>query len=1178
VIFDHKPDNPPPVERASASGSCGRELRRTLATFVLVAGVLSLPVLADQYDGPPLLTIQDSDPAPIASRLGLQGRSSSHALNGNLDLPGRAKVDFGAGPRAGVLILAGNDRHDRDRTNRGQGMRGDGRERADRGQRTERDGRDRADHGQRTGNDRAGQSQRAEHDRGHHYSAPARQSQRSDRARERHESARTERSLGARRGWDQHSRAERAQHIERQHYEYDGQPQRGRWERADPDQRAEREHYGLKLEDEQLGPSRVGKRLHQQEPGESMPPKDIQLSEDTFDENAEFRASLTATDKDSAPEDLTFTLQGDPTGGLFVVDGDQLTLVEPLNFENLPMNFEQSDGSATVVLTLEVVDEDGNQFREGIPVTVNEVAESPTDIQLSTNVFDENTAFSATLSATDPDSAPEDLSFAIGSDPTGVFAISGNQLTLEEPVDFEDRPAGFSQQGTVDISVDVVDEAGNKLSSSFSLTVNDVDDDLTDVAAEGEQEDQGRTEPPTDLAGVVAQAVALGDIGVCEQWIRTLISDHSVVRCYAALALASLTNDVASSALASSERWLIGARDPRETSDSLESLALVSGFLSAALPALVDARADWDPPVRYAARDALRTIDAYADHTIDLLDELGLARHPDPRIARSSMRVLGNLGMHAYGREEAHDVVAEALNHRDLGVRYYAAQGVLQIDEDVKAVAAAANRGGLDGGDDIPELAVALQVSPVLKEGAVGTLGDLGPYAVETKDQLIGQLRAGDAPAKAAAVEELGDFGLFVTSPLPVLVEAPSIQERVTAGKAPSDLYAMLTVPDLLEALEDEDTRLATTGYLGEVGAVATTASVDLERIKTEESGSDAAIMADDVLTTISGHSEEAVVALLGAGKGQTTDEQAVRALGYLGSQATQETSADAVFALIDVLKQGSPDAQSEAATALARFTEMPEATVPALTQALRAGNPVVRYESARALGRLRAPAAVPELREALTADDIWLRYHAALALQQIEGAPDPGMDDLQGILQAVDEQSDRAVAVLVAAVESGDSEAERTLRHIGPPATAAVPGLLDVLRQATPDDQHRIAALIRAVSASSLPEIRVAIDDLESADDPAVRTRAAWALGNVGVRARTVLPTLTRELSATERPANFDGVQALSEIGTTTAAAINALVLAALADDDGDVRQAARESLREYAAVAAEEVRVASN
>ena len=49
--------------------------------------------------------------------------------------------------------------------------------------------------------------------------------------------------------------------------------------------------------------------------------------------------------------------------------------------------------------------------------------QAPTDIQVSSTSFDENAAFSATLTAVDPDSTA--LTFALLSDPTGgLFAIS----------------------------------------------------------------------------------------------------------------------------------------------------------------------------------------------------------------------------------------------------------------------------------------------------------------------------------------------------------------------------------------------------------------------------------------------------------------------------------------------------------------------------------------------------------------------------------------------------------------------------------------------------------------------------------------------------------------------------------------------------------------------------------
>jgi hypothetical protein len=120
--------------------------------------------------------------------------------------------------------------------------------------------------------------------------------------------------------------------------------------------------------------------------------------------------------------------------------------------------------------------------------------------------FDEEVAYSGTLSATDADSTS--FTFALLDDPSGLFQIQNtNQLVLLQPVDFESLPAGFVDQGngtaTVDLTLEVQDESGNPFSEVVTLTVNDV--------AEGGQE-------PTDPITLIATAGVLDGTVSPQQW------------------------------------------------------------------------------------------------------------------------------------------------------------------------------------------------------------------------------------------------------------------------------------------------------------------------------------------------------------------------------------------------------------------------------------------------------------------------------------------------------------------------------------------------------------------------------------------------------------------------------------------------------------------------------------
>jgi len=378
--------------------------------------------------------------------------------------------------------------------------------------------------------------------------------------------------------------------------------------------------------------------------GTGEPPFDIQISSDTFDENAAFTVTLTATDPDTPAGDIAYGLVNDPSGS-FQVTGNQLNLVSPLDFEDLPAGFiDQGNGTATVdvvvsasdgvnpayeeILTLTVNDVEpeggggGNIFvfdpsvsdfdgdaniqlsaiggdltylryldavgvnqegggvvsggdwrdqvskpSEGIQIdftspsiesvgiefkrlaasenvtarvedagvgllgdvtilgqgnqrsiftatigqddldTTGDIARvtltgryfawivgsitakesgsggsedsPPTDMQISSDSFDENAAFVATLTATDPDTPAGSIAYGLVNDPSGAFQVTGNQLSLVSPLDFEDLPAGFIDQGNGTATLSVVVSASDGVNPAYeetlTLTVNDVE-------------------------------------------------------------------------------------------------------------------------------------------------------------------------------------------------------------------------------------------------------------------------------------------------------------------------------------------------------------------------------------------------------------------------------------------------------------------------------------------------------------------------------------------------------------------------------------------------------------------------------------------------------------------------------------------------------------------------------
>ena len=147
--------------------------------------------------------------------------------------------------------------------------------------------------------------------------------------------------------------------------------------------------------------------------------------------------TVAASDPD-AGQTLTYAITGGNTGGAFAINSatGQLTVAGALDFE----------GTATYALTVQATDNGSPTSAASATVTVNlsNVNEAPSVANQSFTIA-ENSAVATvagTVAASDPD-AGTTLTYAItGGNPGGVFAFSGNQLTVNAAVlDFEAAPS-----------------------------------------------------------------------------------------------------------------------------------------------------------------------------------------------------------------------------------------------------------------------------------------------------------------------------------------------------------------------------------------------------------------------------------------------------------------------------------------------------------------------------------------------------------------------------------------------------------------------------------------------------------------------------------------------------------------------------------------------------------------
>ncbi len=193
-------------------------------------------------------------------------------------------------------------------------------------------------------------------------------------------------------------------------------------------------------------------------------PTNIDLSNDTIDENVNGAvvATLSAADQD-AGDTATFSIADDPSG-VFEIVGTQLTL-KP----GIALDHEVQD---SYELTIDVEDSEGAIYSETITVNIADVNDAPIDIVLSDDSVNENDAGAvvATLTATDQDVGDGEI-FSLSDDPSGLFEVVGDQLKLKEGVALD-----HEIRDSYDVTIEVEDSAGATFEKSVTINVADVNE------------------------------------------------------------------------------------------------------------------------------------------------------------------------------------------------------------------------------------------------------------------------------------------------------------------------------------------------------------------------------------------------------------------------------------------------------------------------------------------------------------------------------------------------------------------------------------------------------------------------------------------------------------------------------------------------------------------------------
>ncbi|MBB4042129.1 hypothetical protein GGR34_003814 [Microvirga flocculans] len=218
--------------------------------------------------------------------------------------------------------------------------------------------------------------------------------------------------------------------------------------------------------------------------------------------------TLSAIDPD-AGDTFTYSLV-DNAGGRFEIVGSQLRIKAGASLDY--------ESAASHQVTVRVTDQDGLSYTETLTITLADVNEAPTGLNLSTSSIAENTAAGTvvgTLSASDQDAAST-FTYSIKSDPDGKFEIIGNQLRLKAGSSLD-----CEAQSSHIVTVRVTDQGGLTYDKAFTVTVTNVNEAPTDIAL------SGATVSENAASGTVIGTLSASDPDAGSTFTYAILNDPS---------------------------------------------------------------------------------------------------------------------------------------------------------------------------------------------------------------------------------------------------------------------------------------------------------------------------------------------------------------------------------------------------------------------------------------------------------------------------------------------------------------------------------------------------------------------------------------------------------------------------------------------------------------------------
>ncbi len=440
---------------------------------------------------------------------------------------------------------------------------------------------------------------------------------------------------------------------------------------------------------------------------------------------------------------------------------------------------------------------------------------------------------------------------------------------------------------------------------------------------------------------------------------------------------------------------------------------------------------DKDSNVRRAAIDALVGIRPAPDVLLPILRKAMEDSDMDSSVIVPALEVFAEMG------DAGVPPLMEAMKHEK--TCYWACIALGSMGPKAKAA--------------VPEIAKATaSKDPAMRMQAVIALGEIGPDAKSAEPELIKALSDEQNSVRYGAAYALGRIGAKEATP--ELVKQASSADPflkmiaiwAVAKINPDDKDAMQqAVTVLTESLKSPDrrTRAAAARGLFELKAPH---EMVVEALSSMMADKDPVVQAN-VAEAMASLGEKAVPRLIKALQNDQFQSLAVAVIDRLGPKAKE-----AVPALIDELKDPSPEYRRQVEFALATIGPDAKAAVPALVKELNDEDPRVRRTACYALGKIGPAAAdaLPELQKNLTSDDKLLKLVSLWAMLRIK-VGDQVIEKMaiQPLIKALEETDHDLVKI----------EAASALGDIGPMAAEAIPALEKLTGDAESPEVRKAAA-----------------------------------------------------------------------------------------------------------------------